>query len=273
MGKYNVGDKVRIISERGELWNYEGKMDKYMGTVMTIRGKAYGHDGLYRMEEDMHENGGGWCWCDKDIVGLVKDEYKVGDRVIIEKSNVECIEKYAGVEGVITSISGNKEYPYFITSEKNEYGVYCKVKCLASENMPAEKVAEEKIVITHDGKVTTATLYGEFGNKETATARCAPEDTFDFTVGAALALERLNEKIEEAKNPLYNGKVVCIDTKFNGEFYTKGKIYQIKNGQITADDGRQFPKDNCDHIKNTARIHNFDEWEKWSTAKWIEVVE
>ena len=196
MGKYNVGDKVRIISERGEFWNPNGKMDKYTGTVMTVRGNAFGRDDLYRMEEDKHENGHGWCWSDEDIVGLVKDEYKVGDRVIIEESNVEWLDEFAGVEGTIDRINYDSPtgHEYHVKSAKNPYGVWCKVKCLASENKPAEKT-EEKIVITHDGKTTTATLYRVDGTTETATARCAPEDTFDFTVGAALAMERLTEKV------------------------------------------------------------------------------
>ena len=134
MATYNVGEKVRIISKRGSCWNPKGLMDKYCGTVMTIRDNhKWGSDGLYAMEEDRHENGGsGWCWNDSDIVGRVTDE---------------------------------------------------------------------KIVITHDGKVTTATLYGVMGNKVTATARCAPEDTFDFNVGAKLAMERLMEKVAPAVEP------------------------------------------------------------------------
>lgn len=54
---------------------------------------------------------------------------------------------------------------------------------------------KEKIVITHDGKTTTATMYRGDGSKEQATARCCPEDTFDFNVGAKLAMERLMEKV------------------------------------------------------------------------------
>lgn len=107
MGKYNVGDKVRIVSERGANWNSKGLMDKHCGTVMTICvTNAYDCEGLYRMEEDRQ-----WLFSDEDIVGLVnaanetKDDnaetpkYKVGDRVIIEESNIEEVHSYAGVEG------------------------------------------------------------------------------------------------------------------------------------------------------------------------------
>lgn len=198
--KYNVGDKVRIISKRGNRWNSSGKMDKYCGTVMTIR-KSDGY--LHFMEEDKHENCGmGWCWSDDDIVEVVKDEtpkYKIGDRVIVDESNIEGIVHFKGkdLEGIITRISSNPEstHPYMVSTELNPMGIFCSVKGLA----PEKKEAEEKIVITHDGKTTTATLYRVDGTVEIATARCAPEDTFNFTVGAKIAMERLEEKVNPVK--------------------------------------------------------------------------
>jgi hypothetical protein len=62
-----------------------------------------------------------------------------------------------------------------------------------------EPVNTQKIVITSDGVETLARLYD--GNKviKTATAKCSPEDTFDFEVGAKLAYDRLMAKtISEA---------------------------------------------------------------------------
>lgn len=87
-------------------------------------------------------------------------KFNIGDRVIIEESNIECVSKYAGLEGTITSISSNPDstHPYWITTNKNPCGVYCKVRCLVEDN---NKGKNDKIVITHDGKTTTATLYRE----------------------------------------------------------------------------------------------------------------
>lgn len=61
-----------------------------------------------------------------------------------------------------------------------------------------EVVQDQEIVITTDGKETLARLYE--GNKviKTATARCAPDDTFDFATGAKLAFERLMGEQKEA---------------------------------------------------------------------------
>ena len=48
--KYKVGDKVRIVSDKsGGNWNPSGKMDKWLGKVMTIRGIR---GDSYMMEED-----------------------------------------------------------------------------------------------------------------------------------------------------------------------------------------------------------------------------
>lgn len=99
------------------------------------------------------------------------------------------------------------------------------------------KDATDKVVITTDGvKVVTATKYEDGKAVKTATAKCAPEDTFDFMVGAKLAMERLNEP---PKPKYYNGKVVCIRTAY--PWWTVGKVYEVKNGVIVADDCTAYP--------------------------------
>lgn len=74
---------------------------------------------------------------------------------------------------------------------------------------------------------------------KTGIAYCSPEDTFDFFTGADLAYERLRgrEKPSKPKAPeYYNGEIVCI--KAVGPSLTEGKIYKVKNGQFTDDNGR-----------------------------------
>ena len=71
---------------------------------------------------------------------------------------------------------------------------------------------------------------------------------------------------ELKKDRYYNGKIVCIDLyKFPNRF-TKGKIYEVVDGQFVADDGCTVP----------AYGYFFDvkDIEKWATTcKFIEVVE
>ena len=54
-----------------------------------------------------------------------------------------------------------------------------------------ELVNEKKIVITTDGRITKARLYDDEKLVRQAVAKCAPDDKFDFNVGAGLAFKRL----------------------------------------------------------------------------------
>ena len=85
LGNYNVGDRVRIVPTKGTRdWN--DLMDKYLGTVMTVK-KIEGASGTYyRMVEDQYDrrSGGwvcGWVWGEDMIVGLAG--YPVGAHVLV----------------------------------------------------------------------------------------------------------------------------------------------------------------------------------------------
>ena len=72
MAKYKCGDKVRIVDYRTYRMNDFGKMDKWLGKVMTIRGLS---SPGYWMREDYGENNGyGWLWDDDMISGLAEPE-------------------------------------------------------------------------------------------------------------------------------------------------------------------------------------------------------
>lgn len=72
MAKYKVGDKVRIVDYRTYRMNDFGKMDKWLGKVMTIRDLS---SPGYWMREDYGENNGyGWLWDDDMISGLAEPE-------------------------------------------------------------------------------------------------------------------------------------------------------------------------------------------------------
>lgn len=64
MGKFKVGDKVRIKKDLkdGEFYGedfYNGEMDKYKGKIATIDKCIYNKK--YRLDIDNHE----WCWTDE----------------------------------------------------------------------------------------------------------------------------------------------------------------------------------------------------------------
>lgn len=65
----------------------------------------------------------------------------------------------------------------------------------------------------------------------------------DFVYGPECCEEiKESEKPAEPEKPkYYNGKMVCVD---NGGYswWTVGKIYEYKDGIVTADDGNKYPK-------------------------------
>lgn len=74
----------------------------------------------------------------------------------------------------------------------------------------------------------------------TATAKYSPDDTFDYATSAKLAFDRLfPETAQEPPKPkYYTGKVVCVKSGY--PWWTVGKVYDIMDGTITADDGVKY---------------------------------
>ena len=133
MPKYNVGDKVRVISNPSIYKRYlmddrsagntmPEKMHEFAGKVVTISKIQHCQ---YRIKED----GETWLWTDEMFDSKVN----------------------------------------------------------------------QKIVITTDGRITTARLYDGKKILKSAESKCNPKDTFDFEVGAKLAFERLTGRSSEIK--------------------------------------------------------------------------
>lgn len=115
-------------------------------------------------------------------------KYKVGDKVKIH-GVTNHRRKYNGTEGTIKSINPNGGSAYF---RKAHYAVKGGEPYIFYETeLSPANINVQKIVITTDGVETLARLYE--GNKvvKKSTAKCSPDDTFDFNVGAKLAFERL----------------------------------------------------------------------------------
>lgn len=78
--------------------------------------------------------------------------------------------------------------------------------------------------------------------------------------------EKPEPKPKKTEKQKYNGKVVCVDLNgCNQGSYTVGKVYQFKDGVITTDDGTE--------INGWGNIYTFKDWARFSSSKFIEVVE
>lgn len=86
-----------------------------------------------------------------------------------------------------------------------------------------------KIVITTDGKTTTAKLYRHGEKTVKAIAKCDPRDTFDFMEGARIAFDRL--KISTNEKPKFNvGDFarVKVHLGFYGHIFHENTIVKVK---------------------------------------------
>lgn len=100
-----------------------------------------------------------------------------------------------------------------------------------------------KIIITHDGTTTIARLYDGKKVMKSAEAKCAPSDAFDFTIGANLAYDRLMDRLpatppkpaeKPAQEPI---KLYCVKDFMEGNFLTRGKVYEFVPGKgVVYDD-------------------------------------
>ena len=85
---------------------------------------------------------------------------------------------------------------------------------------------------------------------------------FDSITEAKEYIKNISELIHKInRESKWNAKVVCVRSK--SIFYTKGKIYEVKNGKITNNIGEDL-------------IHSYesmDDLNAWTEAKFIEVVE
>lgn len=70
---------------------------------------------------------------------------------------------------------------------------------------------------------------------------------------------------KENETQYYNGKVICVDDGGLQELYTVGKVYQFKGGGLISDEGNKIP------IKE--RIHNFKDWQEWTSGEFVELKE
>lgn len=154
---------------------------------------------------------------------MSKPKFKVGDMVVgNDKANEQYSITKKGWVGKVTFI--------------NEDGSVIRVTGFGIINCPVDvscfdlyrPTSDSKIVITTDGKVTTATLYNGREKVKTAKSSCHPEDTFDFNTGAKIAFDNLigEEPKVKPKELLKNGMFVLsqdndwyvkVDDNFVGE--------------------------------------------------------
>lgn len=191
----------------------------------------------------------------------MKAKFKIGDRVRILNGAVipnythgwgYTMSKHIGkITTVIDKIDFGDKIGYRL-KEDNGYFTW--------DERGLAPVKPETIVIYRKDNEVIA-LDKTTGEK--GVARCSPKDEFNFMTGAKLAFERLTSLHKEP--PVYfTGKVVCINNATS--VFTKGRIYEFKNGYCVNDLGVRMPI-------STNPILNADDMNARFYSDFIEIVE
>lgn len=169
-------------------------------------------------------------------------KFKVGDKVVM-RNDLKTNKKYGNVT-FLDRMNEVKGKPTTVVIVDNDGTIKVRdgLDFWYDESM-FEFAKEQKIVITTDGKTTTAVLYNGKQRIKEAKSVCAPGDEFNFNYGASLALSRLNGSVAEAKKPKYfTGKVRCVKVvPSQKSWLTEGKVYEFINGYSIDDVGDRLP--------------------------------
>lgn len=185
---------------------------------------------------------------------MSKPKFKVGDLVVL-KDNVkagDCINTLT----INPSMYRDLKKPYRIER------VYMDGSALVDGwFFPLDALKPfypEKIIIYRNGAEVVAK---NTSTGKTGVAKCNPADEFDFNTGAKLAFERLINP-EPEKPKYYSGKVVCVSP--HTSLYTKGKIYEIKDG---------VGKDDTGDTMTRRPVKSFEEFNRRMLSEFIELAE
>lgn len=163
-------------------------------------------------------------------------KFKVGDKVVAKKK-APYTHTTNGWVGTVTKtryglidiyVEGkNKDgCPIGFWVESGYFNLYNEV-AFAVDQITVERT---------DEKTVEAVAFDENGDIiARAKAKCSPEDTWDFYVGANLSIERLEAIVEKKKIKAtsLNTEMVCIkNTSFFEDCFTVGKIYKVTNGTL-----------------------------------------
>lgn len=108
-------------------------------------------------------------------------KFKVGDKVIARTNSPYAITR-SGSRGTVVGTLENPNGRFIMPGDDI---------CVESKYFDLVPECNQKIVITNDGKTTTAKLYDGKKFVKAAKAMCSPEDEFDIVTGAMIAFSRL----------------------------------------------------------------------------------
>lgn len=232
MANFKIGDKVKIRTWESMVKEFGTDRDgdipcrcyfvtymkKYCGKVFTI--KEVSRNGRYHLDGD--DDISDWRFSEDMFEDNVV-KFKVGDKVIAKRNTPYNITTN-GWKGVVTIVHDNGHIRVLGDCSGNDFEVDVEPKYFDLDTK-----CNQKVVITTDGKTTTARLFNGKDVVKTAEAKCSPDDKFDFNTGALIAFSRLNvneEGHEFTKADLETGMFVHNNLHGWGVVVNDKIIYQ-----------------------------------------------
>ena len=266
---YKAGDKVKVIDNTCH-------HNTPIGNIITLKSfyetDVWGDKWWY--EEST-------CYirhCDFEMYQPVEDQLYTGKVICVKSGFPEycTVGKVYKVENGVC-YSDTKSSRRGITSKnlnhigsnRNEFIPYIEAE---SDSEDTPKTLNCKVICTANhygisccvGAFTVGKIYEVKDGKITGDNNWNGSLYYDSIENLCIGLGNTFIPLVEDKPSYYNGKVVCVDNAGNSS-YTKGKAYKFKDGVLTDDTGFEM----CDEHP----VKTFAEWDKWSTAKWLEVIE
>lgn len=173
-------------------------------------------------------------------------KFKVGDRVKIVRNDYLTCE--IGDTGTIMAYNSGIGYAVEFDIPRPSYhgcrglttpgyGQWALEKNIELiEPIKDKPTREFKLIITSSGDTTTAKLiHGKTTTKEATVTRYSKDEYSEKAAVEAVTKKIFGEGEDEKNDNLFNGKAVLI----SGEhmYFTKGKIYEFKNGNCVNDRG------------------------------------
>lgn len=222
------------------------------------------------------------------------DQFEVGDRVIVRDWNgmeaqygtnsygsVNCrnsftepMKKFCGRTGTIVGKGRYNSYSVEIDfDDKADENSWSWSTDMITHTLIQAPPKERRFRCIHENGDDTSFVVGKiYVLKSDGTVRSETGFNFD-PCESANAIEwledytkfRFEEVDENATDIIYmNGKVVCVND--DGGAFTKGRIYEVRNGHIVVEDGK-------DGIKNCERAKNIDDINRQFISEFIKLVE
>lgn len=236
MGKYKVGDKVRIVDKwdpKGTQ-NKNGKMNKWLGQTMTVRNVLGSY---YEMDEDS----GRWAWDLSTIAGLAEAENKI---VITTDGSTTTARLYDGKKVVkIASARCCEDDPFdFATGARIAFDRLIGEEAkdgvsVTEERKPQYKVGDRIRVVRF-----TATYPVDCRENYTGsvfTIKSVYENA--YTRGVAYGVGKTFVVYEDEIEPTdYTGRAVCVLPGVGPDkVFTVGRIYTFVDKETVDDNGNK----------------------------------